>query len=196
LAAIESMTTRCLVMERGKIIADEAPAAAIRRYTQMQEQPSDQALGAYRNRGAGRQRLLDIHCIESRGRVRDAFKPKEPVTIRFFVESPDLGEWDLAFAIEDWHGVPLFASHLTDRNPAISRRGKLAYEVTIDPNYLRQGSYLMSCGIYSPDRSVCHDEILHYPVFRIEGQADGVPMADERWGAMYFPFAWSEAGVL
>ncbi|HEX4349196.1 MAG TPA: hypothetical protein VH251_02350, partial [Verrucomicrobiae bacterium] len=93
------------------------------------------------------------------------------------------------FAIEQASTAPLFTSHLSDSIPTAPRSGKLIYDVAIEPNLLRHGQYLVSTSIHTPDYKVCLDEVLHFPIFEIDGLSKDIPH-DGRWGAFYLPLKW------
>jgi len=196
MAAIEALATSCMLLEKGNIAEYGLTRKVIDCYLHHSEQRASHDLSDWRERqGVGPQRLISVAAMTSDGRVAQSFRPGDPVILNFTVESPALNSWDLAFAIEDELSYPLFASHLSDKCECVERKGRVQFQVVLDPNYLRQGRYQISTGIYSSDVRTRHDELLHYPIFELLGHSTKVP-DDNRWGAMYIPFEWTELPVI
>ena len=77
-------------------------------------------------------------------------RPRTDLKIIFTAHSQRAPSLEAAFAIETSQGVPLFASHLSDCVALEPRVGELEITVSLRQNCLRQGSYLISFGLYAP----------------------------------------------
>jgi lipopolysaccharide transport system ATP-binding protein len=189
MAAVESITATCAMLSKGRLVRVGRTGELVAEYLS-----GDNALGAdldaFRDRPSeGPHRIVSIRTANAGGELTYSFKPRETIKLLIELDAPVASTFDVAFAIEDDRGTALFASHESDRRKLMKRAGHLNYEIEIDPVYLRHGRYLISMGVYSSDIMTRYDEVLHYPVFSIEGHTDGFPQ-DGRWGAMYFDIAW------
>jgi lipopolysaccharide transport system ATP-binding protein len=190
--AVESLTTRCLFLRNGIVVLEGDSREVVSQYLAADDAAPSGATNAWRHRGDGPQRIIGLTCRDRDGSERRTFYPTEDIYLQITIESPESNQWDAAFALESNSSHPLFASHLTDFSPICSCTGILRFVIKLAPNLLRHGRYLISTGVYSPDRRTCHDEILHYPILDIDGHSPNVP-SDSRWGAFYLPLRWDNS---
>jgi len=187
---VESLTQRAILLHEGKVRQTGPTPNVVGTYMADSSELDGKSLQNWRGRrGDGPQKLMLVETRDAGGQAKRVFRPGEKIVLRFEIESPTHLPWELGFAIEQASTAPLFASHLSDSIPTVPRSGKLIYDVAIEPNLLRHGQYLVSTSIHTPDYKVCHDEILHFPIFEIDGFSKDVPH-DSRWGAFYLPLKW------
>lgn len=189
LSAIEQITKTCILMNEGTIATVGETQLVTSRYLE-RSRLGEVHVSDYRERAScGPHRIIGIQTADNRGELRDIFRPTEPIFVRFQLDVPESSIFDVAFAVEDGKGHPLFASHESDFAEPRYRHGKVALVVSLCPMSLRHGQYLISMGVYSPGLTTRFDEILHMPLFAIEGNTPGFP-TDKRWGSFFFPFKW------
>ena len=187
---VESLTQRAILLHDGRVRQDGPTPSVVGSYLANAAELGGKNLHNWKGRrGDGPQKLSLLETRDATGQVKTVFRPGEKVVLRFEVDSPKHIPWEMSFAIEQASTAPLFSSHLSDSTPMAPRSGKLIYDVAIEPNLLRHGQYLISMGVYTPDFKVCMDEILHFPIFEIDGLSKDFPH-DGRWGAFYLPLKW------
>jgi lipopolysaccharide transport system ATP-binding protein len=187
---VESLTQKAILLHEGKVRRVGPTPSVVGTYMADSSELDGRSLQTWRGRrGDGPQKILMVEARDAEGQPKRVFRPAEKIILRFEITSPTHQPWELGFAIEQASTAPLFSSHLSDSIPITPRSGKLVYDVAIEPNLLRHGQYLVSTSMHAPDFKVCLDEILHFPIFEIDGLSKDIPH-DGRWGAFYLPLKW------
>jgi len=191
MAAVESLTTKAILLKAGQLTAYGATRDVVESYLTGGAGSSEKVLG--RRRGKTDQpgaEILDFEVFDSAEGVSEIIRPGRPITLKFVIRSTTLSPLEVAFAIENAGGAPLFASHLSDKIALPGAIGEFEATAQLSVNHLRQGQYAISFGVYSPDFFSVYDEILHHHAFNIEGHDDAFPN-DRRWGDFAFPISWN-----
>jgi len=187
---VESLTQRAILLHEGKVRRDGPTASIVGTFLADASELDGKSLKTWRGRrGEGPQKVVLVEARDADGHAKRVFRPGEKIVIRLEIDSPKHLPWEMGFAIEQASTAPLFTSHLSDSIPMVPRSGKLVYDVVIEPNLLRHGQYLVSTSIHTPDYKTCLDEVLHFPIFEIDGLSKDIPH-DGRWGAFYLPLKW------
>jgi lipopolysaccharide transport system ATP-binding protein len=190
MAAIESLTSRALLLNLGQLTHEGKVSDAVDNYLNQIAYSTRPSLSMWRQHsGTGEATIQDVIFMDAEGQAVDSFRPGSQIRIAFIVRVNTRLIFDVAFVIETAGSFPLFASHMSDSLHVEHRDGLFHFNVSISPNFLRHGCYYISFGLYSMDFKTRYDEYLHYPAFTIDGYSESV-ISDKRWGPLFFPFRW------
>lgn len=190
--AVESLTQRCLLLEQGGIDLMGETTKVVSRYVERSTGDSERPISEWSDRHGNRETaIVTGFSALNRNGERTRFLPVgEPFTLEIEVDYTVPTMADVAVVVENARSVPLFTSALSDGQRLEKRAGTTRYAVTIDPNCLKLGAYLVTICVSSA-ASVYHDLVLHYPAFRIHTHSDAEDIpCDNRWGDLVFPFTW------
>ena len=192
LIAIETLTSRAIQLDASHLVAIGDPPSVINHYLRGDTDAHKSSLSTWPHRttNGGKATIKSISFETETGEAARTVRPGTCLRIIFSAHVSEPLLIEAAFAIETNHGTALFSSHSSDCVELEPRVGDLEISALLPLNFLRQGNYRISFGLYPPDFSEKYDEYLHYPAFAIEGHADGLPK-DGRWGMFYFPYKWS-----
>lgn len=191
--AVESLTQRCLLFEQGQLQMFDRTGDVVTRYLEKSAQSGKTALAEWSDRQGNRDMAMvkEFAVLDSLGQGTRIVRTGESFQLEVVVEfhSPVIA--DVAIVVENARSVPLFTSALSDRHRLEKRSGQIAYRVTVDPNHLKPGAYLVTLCVSSA-KAVYHDIVLHYPAFRVQSPSGGPDIAcDNRWGDFLYPFTWN-----
>jgi len=190
--AIESLTQYCLLLEGGRLNLLDRTADVVARYVEKSMGDVQTPISQWSDRHGDRQiaAVTGFSALNAEGQKTRFLPAGEPFTLEVQVDYAVPTVADVAIVVENSRSVPLFTSLLSDRKPLHKRHGKTSYRMTIDPNHLKPGAYLLTIAVCSAS-SLYHDIVLHYPAFRVRGHSSGgnVP-CDKRWGDLFFPLGW------
>jgi len=190
--AIESLTQYCLLLEGGRLNLLDHTVEVVARYIEKSMRDVQTPISQWSDRHGDRQiaAVTGFSALNANGEKARFLPAGEPFTLEVQVDYTMPTVADVAIVVENSRSVPLFTSLLSDQNRLEKRNGNTSYQVTIDPNHLKPGAYLLTISVCSGN-SLYHDIVLHYPAFQVRGCSSGedVP-CDKRWGDLIFPLAW------
>ncbi|MEM3433519.1 MAG: ABC transporter ATP-binding protein, partial [Candidatus Methanomethyliaceae archaeon] len=191
---VRSLCNRALWLHEGRLVADDAAEAVVRRYLEQTwgRGETPQSAGDERRWGTGKIRIVQVRLLDGEGRERQRFRTGEPlvVEIRYRVEGrverPVFG-----LAIHRSDGI-----HITGPNtqfagldiPAVEGEGTVIYTIPALP--LLAGLYHISVSAHNWEDTEMYDYHDRLYAFRV------LPGEGERYGVVTFWGQWKwESGT-
>jgi lipopolysaccharide transport system ATP-binding protein len=191
--AVESLTTRCILLSGGQLSYDGPSVDAVSRYLKSKPVGDGVGIEEWPHRaGSGGARIVSLVVQNGNGERQEIFRPGESFFLKVGVRLDSESLFDVQVVIENEKEQPLFTSQLSDSLKPVRQKGYNEFVLKCDQNHLVAGNYLVSLAVIRPDHSECYDAAHHIPVFSIEGEGLHwkVPV-EKRWGNIYFPFQWA-----
>ena len=192
MGAIESLTRSCLLLERGGVGMLGPTAEVVARYLQGASEAAQIPVAEWPERCGDRRRaaITGFSALNAQGETSRFFRFGEPLKLRLQVDYalPTLAE--VALSVENARNVPLFTTLLSESQTLVERKGRVCYQVTLEPNHLKPGTYLVNMAVGSGGCHL-HDAVLHYPGFTIQASSTAAAQPPEmRWGDLIYDFPW------
>ncbi len=195
LPAVERLTQKCIVLDKGQLIDYSPTSAAIRRYLKGEDGAPVPKFYDWPEHyiGSNTARINDLEIRNEAGDLNTCIEQGKPfeITLTCNIEHPV--SLDAAIVLESADATPLFSSHLRDHLPAQVMTGATQLKVKIDTNFLKPGNYNITTSI-STNGTEVHHAVLHYPALTIKPSSDYIGAPPElRWGSLIIPYRWTIA---
>ncbi len=197
LASIEALTNRCLLLDSGRIKAfDRTPIVTDLYLSSSASTLDGVSLKTWRNRKQAPEgaEIVKFECQDDSGGECHFFRPRTRLRMRLGVQFSKPMLADLAIVVETSAEFALFTTHLSDRSALRELFGYHEFAVELADMPLRQGRYLVSLAVGTPQWTNSLDAVFHFPAFDIDGRPEqsDFPL-DNRWGPLYFELPWASA---
>jgi lipopolysaccharide transport system ATP-binding protein len=196
LAAVQSLCSRAILLERGKVVIDSDTSAVLNRYIASSERSNSRDLSDLSlHDGPGEfGRFVSISLFDSSGQPRDTFRMGETMTIRLEIKCHRLlREPEIAIKLTNALGISLhlFLSNWEGLDEPLPE-GKRIYEVQF-PVHAFPGTYVLHIWMKRQAANI-DDRVRSAIVFNVE-QADITGhqpyFTRYAWGSeVYLPSSW------
>jgi len=150
MAAISSLCEKCILLDKGKIIAQGATDPVIKKYTAKQQTSSDGKVDLRPRRMRknsledSRFKFTEISILNSKRKIASSVFMNEPFTLVIKGKaSQDIEESTIGFSINSSLGFPLFNSFSPEKK---IKKGPIQYAIDFKPNILAPGIYTIGLG--------------------------------------------------
>ena len=186
---VRSLCTRALWLHEGRLVADGAAEAVVRRYLeQTWERGGAPGPAAEERRwGTGKIRIVQVRLLDGEGREQQRFRTGEPLVVEIRYRAEERVERPVfGLAIHRSDGI-----HITGPNtqfagldiPAVEGEGTVTYTVPALP--LLEGLYYISVSAHNWEDTEMYDYHDRLYAFRV------LPGEGERYGVMTLLGRWS-----
>lgn len=159
IAAISQLCSRCILLEKGKIIAQGKTNEVINEYLGRQSLTleGEVDLTDFNLRVNSLEKSVfkfsDLKILNSQEKVTNSLKLKEPFKIILTgVLRKSVEDLIVGFSIDSVLGFPLFNSFQSDFNlPSKYNEGRVSFEIRFDANLLAPGAYTVSISANGKD---------------------------------------------
>jgi lipopolysaccharide transport system ATP-binding protein len=193
MAAVRQLTSRCILMSKGKVAFDGEPGRAIELYSDAMAQAFTQGsdLSSWPRRLPEQDRHAEFKSL-SFERPSPIFNPNESVTFHSTIHARE-NVRDLRISGTVFHaeGYPV-GSFFTDSSICIATGNECTYSTTLNNINLSPGTYSFGLSVGTGNETSGHRdfdiilEVLPFEVSALEG-ADGTIAAwSPNWGAIRF----------
>jgi lipopolysaccharide transport system ATP-binding protein len=190
MSTIRQLCTRCIVLDKGRVIYDGDVEQAIAIYmdtTDVNVVHYDLTHTARMNQSAGKRFRLET--LDFIGRESSVFPDNEPIRVRIAwrVYEPFAGihmKMNLHFR----DSSPVGITHPVDLGAAVPGR-LYTTDFTFDPSLLGEGQYFFYLDIFDGvlAQSVCLDKPVTEFAFEVTGSDLSIPTWAPGWGRIHFP---------
>jgi lipopolysaccharide transport system ATP-binding protein len=194
LTAIQSICTRAIVLDKGKLVFDGDTKKAINHYLGN----SATASGFVKfdaKRDTKNLKFISVGLCDESNKQRGEFANGENIDVRLDYQVTTPGK-DYEIVMELWNedGVCVLATSNYDRHPDRNseeiKPGKYAASFTIPTKEFREGSYYLSFGASIPGIQML-DEIHHAIAFKIASENEDIKRFGQgRLGTIYKEIEW------
>lgn len=202
MAAVASLTTRCIELAAGSLINDGPSQPVIQEYIQRcsNENVGD---GFFDLRNIPRQlnkidpltssaQFLELRFLNSAKQVTSLFEEREQIEVEVKVHiRKKINQYMISLVVSTIMDVRVFAV-LSDKIERDLDVGIYTFSCTINPNYLRPGYYFLSLGFWG---NAPLDGVMNACTFKIEPSSAGdtnVDWAYDKLGLVRFPYSFSD----
>jgi hypothetical protein len=201
MAAISSLTNKCILLNKGKVQKEGPTQNVIEHY--LKDSNEFQAEGVIDlssfprptnkvNLKQSKVIFSKAYCLDTKGQFRTQFLEEEPIEIKYEIEvRQPVSFLEIQNSINTLLDIRAFAV-LSDFNEGNINPGLYQTSYKIDPNYLRPGDYYAGGSIYAPD---LQDGIKNAVYFKIEPAPEKTK--NKNWaypnlGVVRLPYKWKE----
>jgi len=191
--SIETLTSRCILLNSGKIELDDTTRKTVSKYFSSTELThcTNKIRDWPQRFGSGLARIVSLNVSTKEGEKKTVFNPMEAIRITVGIEFYEKLKADIGIVIETDREYPLFTSHLSDSSPVEEVLGYKEFSVLLSPNHLKRGNYKISISTFSKDLIDFYDVTYHLPAFEVDGMSMLYEFPDsKRWGDLHFLLKW------
>ncbi len=189
---VQSLASRALLLEDGKLISDGEPGLVIARYLGQKAERYDLSRFGGEPDAIGRFTALSFSSGEQTWPASVA--QGEPLTAHLEIElSAPLHEGNLFIAVRNSEGIEVFSSNWSETQPLLELQpGTYHFNVTLPTRYLRPDAYWISlCLIRNQADSISLLRGLEMPPIVPSATSDKL-IESRRWGLVTLPCEWSQ----
>lgn len=197
MAAIQEFCDRCLLLDKGKLMADGPADALIEMYLSKEYGAKDAVVDL---RGPELRRnsldtsafkFTDIAIVNSKGENTAALELQEPfeVVIKGTL-SKKVDELAIGFSVMSSLGFPVFNSFVPNEKVSSMKPGEVTFTVHFDPNLLGPGMYTIGLGANGQGTVDWLPEVMSFNVEQVSSQS-GVTLPSRFSGVVLYPCKWS-----
>ncbi|PAW77273.1 MAG: hypothetical protein B9S32_12285 [Verrucomicrobia bacterium Tous-C9LFEB] len=189
---VQSLATRALLLEDGKLIGDGEPGLIIARYLGQKAERYDLSRFGGEPDAIGRFIALSFSSGEQTWPASVA--QGEPLTAHLEIElSAPLHEGNLFIAVRNSEGIEVFSSNWSETNSLLELQpGTYHFDVSLPTLYLRPDAYWISlCLIRNQADSISLLRGLEMPPIIPSATSDKL-LESRRWGLVTLPCEWSQ----
>jgi lipopolysaccharide transport system ATP-binding protein len=186
--AVRALCNRAIWLHEGRVVADDAAEAVVRRYLEHSwgRQTVAQPGGDERRWGTGRIRIVRVRLLDGEGRERQQFRTGEPLVVEMHYRAEERVERPVfGLAIHRSDGI-----HITGPNtqfagldiPAVEGEGIVTYTIPALP--LLEGLYYISVSTHNWEDTEMydyHDRMYSFRVLSVGGERYGIIASGGIW---------------
>ena len=193
MAAVRQLTTRCMLLSRGKLVFDGEPARAIERYSEAMSDSFTQGadLSHWPRVLAESERVVAFQSL-SFNRSLAVFGPDEPITIDVRLRAREAVDGvRVSGTIYHSEGYPI-GSFFSSGVPALAIDQERIFRLHLSDLRLAPGSYSFALATGVGNSLVGHrdfdivTEVLPFEIGSLSGEGDTVANWSPSWGAQRF----------
>lgn len=192
--AVQSLCSRALLLEEGRVTFDGHPHQAIKTYLRT----GASATVEFERARARKLTFTRLELLDALGDAKTEFDVGEQIVVRLHFDVLE-GRDDVQLAIELWsdEGVCVLCTTSFDEDPARRRRvlapGRYVATCTLDNDFLREGRYHLSISSSVPGVETL-DEIENAASLELSSVVDDIKRLNQgRRGVIYKRFLWEVA---
>lgn len=197
MGAVQNLCSRCIVLEKGRLIADAPTKDAITTYLAKSHAGLEDGVLIDRRRlfGLGTQaRITKIRLATPKGERISTVDSTKPFEISFdvFTEQKLKTGWYLSIKDENRRPVLLLSSgHLRGKEYTLEK-GKNTITCSLEATHLASGRYSIDCALTYPNREQYDfvEDALFFNVTKADPYKSGFDY-NQQWGSYYVDHAWT-----
>lgn len=189
---VQSLATRALLLEDGKLISDGEPGTVIARYLGQKAERYDLSRLGGEPDAIGRFTALSFTSQDQTWPA--SVMQGEPLTAHLEIElSAPLHEGNLFIAVRNSEGIEVFSSNWSDTHSFLELQpGRYKFDVALPTSYLRPDAYWLSlCLIRNQVDSISLLRGLEMPPI-VSATATDKMVESRRWGLVTLPCEWTQ----
>ncbi len=201
MAAVASLTTKCIELSKGSITKFGQSAEVIQHYLSSQSSllanegvfdltDAQRPLNKV-NPKTAKAFFIKACCIDKNGQPKSAYQERESIKIVLYIQvNKPIDKMEIHFAINNILEVRVF-SVLSDVLDVSLREGIYQVRLDIEPNYLRPGDYYAGISLYTPTLQDGIKNALSFSVEPFAGGDTNVNWSYANLGVVRFPYKWT-----